>query len=266
MLVERGYDVTVLERQVTIGGNARSERVDGFLMERGPTSLPTVHDHVTALSTALRLDGCRISLDDGVRHRYLTKAGRLVGVPTHGLGFITSPLLSPAARLRLLAEFFVAHRDDSSAEQSVAAFFRRRCGAEFVDRVIDPLVAGLTAARADDISIDAVFPRLVDMERKYGSLTAGALAARRNGRRMPGGRLFSWKSGIGTLPQALATRLGRRIRARVAVRRIAPVRTVYRSNRRRRDGYRAPCGRRHPASCRCRTAEHPIGRCRAGIV
>ena len=52
-LMQRGLDVTVLERQVVTGGNAISERFDGFLMEHGPTtfnaSFPDAVDQIRAL-------------------------------------------------------------------------------------------------------------------------------------------------------------------------------------------------------------------------
>ena len=38
-LRRQGWRVKVLERQVRVGGNALSERLDGFLMEHGPTSV-----------------------------------------------------------------------------------------------------------------------------------------------------------------------------------------------------------------------------------
>ena len=41
-LMRRGHRVTVLERQVGVGGNAISERFGGFLMEHGPSSVVAV--------------------------------------------------------------------------------------------------------------------------------------------------------------------------------------------------------------------------------
>lgn len=110
--------------------------------------------------------------------------------------------------------------DNTPAEETVAAFCGRRFGAEFTERVIDPLVAGLYAGRASELSVAAVFPKLVALERRFGSLSLGMLKRHFKGARMPGSRLFSWRDGIGSLPRALAHDLGHAVRTGIAVRRI----------------------------------------------
>ena len=132
-----------------------------------------------------------------------------------------SGYLSPAARVRLLSEALVPARPTGAAE-TVAAFWRRRFGAEFVERVIDPLVGGLFAGRAEDLSMSAVFPALLEMERRYGSITRGVLGRWLAGGTMPARRLYAWRDGIGALPRALATRLGSAMHTGVPVRRVRP--------------------------------------------
>ena len=222
-LVSRGHEVVVLERQVRAGGNAVSERIGGFLMEHGPSSV-NVASPVTALSGTLGIDGLRCDLGPQVCHRYLTGGGRLHQVSTHPFGFFSSGYLSLRARLRLLTELFVppggAQTEEAGTEESVADFWSRRFGAEFTERVIDPLVGGLFAGRAAELSMPAVFPALLEMERRHGSITRAVLRRRLAGAKMPGRRLHSWADGIGTLPAALARALGPALRTGVAVRRI----------------------------------------------
>ncbi|MCP3970822.1 MAG: protoporphyrinogen oxidase, partial [Rhodobacteraceae bacterium] len=62
------------------------------------------------------------------------------------------------------------------------------------------------------------FPKLVEMERRFGSILRAVIAASRGSE--PGRQLFSWPGGIATLPQALAASLGGRIRTGVSVRKI----------------------------------------------
>ncbi|NQU56995.1 MAG: protoporphyrinogen oxidase [Rhodospirillales bacterium] len=212
----RGYKVVVLERQVRPGGNAQSERIGGFLMEHGPSSINAQAMETVGLSRDLGLETLRTDLGTQVKSRYLVGGGRLQGISTHPLGFLMSGYLSPLARLRLMAEMFVPRRTFDE-EETITEFWSRRFGREFTDKVIDPLVAGLYAGKADNLSVNAVFPSIVAMEKKYGSISRAVLSKRFASGKMPGRRLFSWMDGIGTLPSALAIQLGSTIRTGVVV-------------------------------------------------
>lgn len=78
-----GHSVLVLERQVRPGGNAISERIGGFLMEHGPSTVNLGMTGVAALAESLDLGNVRTGLGPDVRKRYLTKGGRLVGIGLH---------------------------------------------------------------------------------------------------------------------------------------------------------------------------------------
>jgi len=219
-LKQRGHSVVVLERQSRPGGTAVSERDGGFLMEHGPSTMNAYVPAAGAVSTELGLDGWRCDLGTGVRRRYLVSGGRLAGISTGAFGFLTAGYLSPLAKLRVLAEFLMPHKDDNG-EESVLDFCSRRFGREFAERVMDPMVAGIYGGRASALSVTAIFPMLVALEKKYGSVTLGIIHRAREGGKMPGSRLFSWRDGIATLPARLAQGLGDSIKTGVTVRRIS---------------------------------------------
>ncbi len=218
-LTRHGHRVVVLERLVRAGGNAISERIGGFLMEHGPSTVTAAAPAAARLSRSVGLDDQRCELGPDVRYRYLAGGGRLHRISTHPFGFLTSGYLSPLARLRLASEVMVP-RFSGAREETVAEFWSRRFGRDFADRVIDPMVGGMFAAKAQEVSMNATFPSLVEMEQRYGSIIRGLLDRRRAGGHMPGRRLYSWRSGIGSLPQALGEGLGPVVRTGVAVRRI----------------------------------------------
>jgi oxygen-dependent protoporphyrinogen oxidase len=230
-LQRQGHRVAVLERQVRPGGNAISERIGGFLMEQGPSSVNAAGAEVESLSRSLGLDGARCELGPGVRHRYLLRDHSLHQIQAHPLGFATSSYLPLRARLRMMGEFLVPPKRGGQ-EETVTGFWARRFGKDFAGLVIDPLVGGLFAGLADDLSMPAIFPTLVDMERRHGSISRGVIASRRAGGSMPGKRLYSWRDGMGTLPRALAAALGDAVSVGVPVRRI----------RRLPDGFRIETG------------------------
>jgi protoporphyrinogen/coproporphyrinogen III oxidase len=220
MLRRQGWNVLVLERQAKSGGNAISEcTADGFLMEHGPSTVNATIPEALTLSRELGLEAGRCDLSDAVRRRFLVKDGGIAGIAAHPMGFLLSNYLSPGGRARLLGELLVPRRR-SGGDETVADFCRRRFGSEFAERIMDPLVGGLYAGTADSLSIAAVFPRLVEMERRFGSITWAVLRARLLGASMPGKRLYSWRDGVGALPAALAARLGPSLRTGVVVRRL----------------------------------------------
>jgi protoporphyrinogen/coproporphyrinogen III oxidase len=219
-LAARGHRVTILERQERPGGSVLSEHLGGFLMEHGPS---TMNAHVPAagdFSRELGLIDAQCELGAGIRRRYLVAGGKLAPIGMGPLGFLTSDYLSLGARLRILADFLMPQGYDD--DETVMDFCSRRFGREFAERVIDPMVAGIYGGRAAELSVTAIFPRLVALERKYGSVSLGIMHARREGGKMPGSRLFSWRNGIATLPRTLARHLAGRLRTGVTVRRIAP--------------------------------------------
>ncbi len=213
-LMARGLDVLVLERQVVAGGNAISERFDGFLMEHGPStfnaSVPGGMDHLATLGL---LDSAH-GLGPEVRRRYLRDGDRLTGVSTHPLGFILSNYLSLPARASMLLEALRPRRR-ARGEETIHAFASRRFGREFADKVIDPMAAGLFMGDARALSLAGAFARLAEMEQTHGSITRAILKAHKGSE--PGRRLYSWPGGIGTIPQALALALGDRVRTGVSV-------------------------------------------------
>jgi len=218
-LKRSGYRVAVLERQARAGGNAFSERIGGYLMEHGPTSVANGAPAAMEYSGLLGLDDDRCDLGSGVRRRYLVKDGGLHGIATHPFGFLASSYLSLKGRLRLMAEAALPPGGaGQGVDETIMDFATRRFGGEFARRVLDPLVGGVYAGCADQLSVSALFPKLVEMERTYGSVSGGLLRRAGKGGRMPGSRLFSWREGVATLPRALAGGLNGDVRTGITVR------------------------------------------------
>jgi oxygen-dependent protoporphyrinogen oxidase len=125
---------------------------------------------------------------------------------------VTTPLLSPWGKLRLLAEYFVPRRS-GGGDESLASFARRRLGREAFERIVQPLVGGIYTADPEKLSLHATLPRFVEMERRYGSLIRGASAGGTNaasGNSESGARygLFvAPRDGLSSLVDAIAARL-----------------------------------------------------------
>lgn len=178
LAAERGlpFDVVVLEASGHPGGWLATERCEGALLERGPDTLVTHKPAGLALCRQLGL-GDRLvfrpvgRIDVLDRGRLLPlPAGFLLAVPTRARPVLATPLLSWPGKLRALAEPWVARaaRPESGgpADESVAAYVRRRFGDELHRRITEPVVGGLFMADTEELSLAASFPRLVDLDRR----------------------------------------------------------------------------------------------------
>jgi oxygen-dependent protoporphyrinogen oxidase len=69
----------------------------------------------------------------------------------------------------------VIPRKRSDEEESLAAFVHRRLGGEALERIAEPLVAGIHAGDPETMSLKSTFPRFIDLEQKHRSLIWGML-------------------------------------------------------------------------------------------
>ena len=210
----------LFEKSDRLGGVIQTERRDGFVLEAGPDSFLTVKPDAARLCQELGLAGELISSNDEERKTYILVNGRLVPIP-QGLEFmvptriwpmVNTSLFSFGTKLRMMAELF-SSRGNQARDESVGEFVRRHFGQEMVDRVAEPLLAGVYGGSAERLSVRAVLPRFIEMERESGSLVRATLKAKARARAdaKPGARpqpLFtSLKNGMQQMVDALANAL-----------------------------------------------------------
>jgi oxygen-dependent protoporphyrinogen oxidase len=153
-----------------------------------------------------------VVLPDG---RHALPAGTVLGVPASADGL--DGFLSPAgvARVRAEASLPPLRLDGDVA---VGTLLRERLGDEVVDRLVEPLLGGVYAGRADELSLAATMPALAAQLGSAGSVLAAAAASRDAGARSRGdvdGPVFATvRDGIGSLPAALVAASGAEVRLR----------------------------------------------------
>ena len=224
-LLERGVapgDLLVLEAEGHAGGNIRTDLFDGFVVERGPNGFldnsPPTFDLIRRIGLESRL----LPSDESAALRFIYRSGRLHEVPMGPLSLLRSGLLSARGKLRLLREPFVPR--GGSPEESVFEFAARRIGPEAARVLVDSMVSGVYAGDAKRLELRAAFPRMEEMERRYGGLVRALLAIRRERKKSgessgagagpagPGGKLTSFASGLEEMIEALAKRMGSSVR------------------------------------------------------
>lgn len=182
-------EYALFEARDRLGGCLGSEIVDGTVLERGPDSFLTEKSAAAELCRELGLGDDLVPSNDAERKTYVSIRNCLVAlpdglmflVPTKPIATALSPLFSFSTKARMALEFFRTPRqaDRGRGDEPVAALVERHYGAETVDRLADPLLAGIYGGDAAQLSARTVLPRLVEMEKKYGSLSRGILAERR---------------------------------------------------------------------------------------
>ena len=175
-LRRRGVNVTVYEASGHTGGAIRTSHTDGFLAEHGPNSFVTSAP-VDALIAQLDLADEVVEANPKANRRFIVRNGTLQSFPMTPPAMLTTRLFSLKAKLRVLLEPLVRTRA-TDADESVASFVRRRLGHEVLDYAVDPFISGIFAGDTETLSMRHAFPRVVDLEQKYGSLSAGLMATR----------------------------------------------------------------------------------------
>ncbi len=224
-LRQQNLPVTLYEASERVGGVIQSVRRDGYLAEFGPNTIMETSPKVAALVEDLGLTARRIYSEPTAKDRYLVRGKRPIKMPESPLEFVTTPLFSAAAKLRLLREPFIP-AGDPAREESVAQFVQRRLGLEFLDRAIDALVGGIYAGDPQELSVREAFPKLHALEQKYGSLLKGQIMGARERKRRdevakPHAKTFSFDEGLQVLPESLRARLADDIRLRSPVNKLA---------------------------------------------
>ena len=213
-------EVAVFEAASELGGQIRTERIDGMLLEWGPDSLVGQKPAGGELCALLGLQDEIVPFGGGGPTFELLHEGRILPLPS---GFVMmaptrlgplfeSPLFTPLGKLRIAAERFVPPRRSERDDESLRDFVVRRFGREAYERVAEPILGGLFTADAERLSMRCAAPRLLELEHRHGSVTSGMQRMRAAARSSSGGHsgaggFFTIRSGLSTLVQRLAARL-----------------------------------------------------------
>lgn len=235
-------DVLLLEKNNRIGGKIFTEKHDNYLIEGGPDSFLPEKVWSVNLARHLGLESEMLPSNDQFKGTFIYSRGRLhslpegvmLMVPTSFWPMAKSHLITWPGKIRMGMELFMPKRK-SRDDESLASFVTRRLGRECLEKIAEPLVAGIHTSNPDNMSVLATFPRFVQMEQKSGSLIHGMISAMKS---RPHATLsgppskavsprmtyfMSFKNGMQTLSQTCANHIGRdSIRLNAGVSAVAP--------------------------------------------
>ncbi|MCG2685422.1 MAG: protoporphyrinogen oxidase, partial [Planctomycetales bacterium] len=169
--------VTLMEAGPRPGGVLFTRHEDGFQVEQSADNFITTVPWGLNLCRRLGLEDQLVQTNPACRRTFVVRRGRmhllpdgfLMMAPTRLWPLAVTGILSPLGKIRAAMEYLIPPRRDE-ADESMAAFVRRRLGREAFDRLVEPLVGAVYAADMEKLSVLATLPRFREMEREHGSL------------------------------------------------------------------------------------------------
>jgi oxygen-dependent protoporphyrinogen oxidase len=219
-------EVLVLEGSPVIGGKLRVGEVAGVDCDLGAESLLNRRPEAVALAVAAGLgddvvhpatSGAAIWTRGAVRAMPPT----VMGVPTEIEALSGSGLVSPAGSDRARREPDVQGApigEEQADGVSVGDLVDARFGPEITDRLVEPLLGGVYAGHARDLSLAAAAPQIARLASRDTSLLRAA-GIPRSAEAADTTPVFAGvRGGVGRLAQAVADSTRATVRTRAAVR------------------------------------------------
>lgn len=181
-LVGPEHEITVFESAQQGGGKALTIHEEGWLVERGPSAFLLREGPLTELVQGLGLEDALVG--PAARARLLYSKGAIRQVTANPFALVWRGLLTPGEAARLCAEPFIS--SNGPGEESVFDFAARRFGAGVAEGLVAPMLLGISAGAAREVSVDAVFPEWSQLEASHGSMVRAAMARSGSSPRMVG--------------------------------------------------------------------------------
>ena len=179
------WTITLYEQAPRFGGKIQTQHVDDFVVELGPDSYLGRKTEMTDLVHDLRLGDTLVSNETGQAFVYdkgsihPIPGGSIMGIPTEMMPFVKATLISWSGKLRAGLDYFKKpYQLDENGDVSIGHFFKYHLGQEMMDKLIEPLLAGIYGGDIYKISLLSTFPHFIQVEQKYGNMVKGMMAAK----------------------------------------------------------------------------------------
>ncbi|PZF81082.1 protoporphyrinogen oxidase [Jiangella anatolica] len=217
-------EIVVLEKQPVVGGHLRVSEVAGLPVDEGAESLLARRPEAVDLVAAVGLGSSVVhpaSVGAGLWSRgsiVALPAGTVMGVPADPVGLagvLTTDEVMKAIARDALSPLRVEE------DVAIGRLVRSRYGDAVADRLVEPLLGGVYAGRADELSLDATVPALGAAVRTARSLGEAVSAVSPDGASAGASArpvFAGLDGGVGRLPGAVAAASGADVRTGVTVR------------------------------------------------
>jgi oxygen-dependent protoporphyrinogen oxidase len=194
---DASVDWHLYEQDPRFGGKVHTVRRDGFVVEGGPDSAIIEKPWPITAARELGIGDRFLDCNEDIRKSFVYTRGRLhelpegiiLMVPTRMVPFALSGLMSWRGKVRMGMDLILPRGGAATAgpagqggpalDESLGDFVRRRLGKEALQRIAEPIVAGIHAGDPEQMSVRATFPMFLDMELEYRSLILAMLRRRK---------------------------------------------------------------------------------------
>ncbi|MEO7029472.1 MAG: protoporphyrinogen oxidase [Acidobacteriaceae bacterium] len=212
-------DWTLYESSDRLGGTIETTCRDGFILEGGPDGWITEKSWARELALELGLEADLIPSNDATRKTYILLNNQLEPMPARMRMMVPedlatlegSTLFTDSARTAYANELKRAdelRNTTPTEDESIASFIRRHFGEEVLAKIAAPLLSGVFGGNVENLSVRAVMPAFVTMEREHGSLIAALQAKVKSRGNKPSQPIFTTlRNGVGSLVETLVATL-----------------------------------------------------------
>ena len=210
----RGITTTVLEAEDAPGGKLRASPVAGVSVDAGAEAVLARRPEALALFEELGLNDRIVHPGPGSaaiysrgRIRSLPQ-GQLMGVPGDLRALARSGVLSPVGTLRAALDL-VWPSTRPRSDVPVSTYVGIRMGRQVVERLVEPLLGGVYAGRAEELSLDSTLPQIAPLARSERSLMKAvhhSLKGRGAAPTRTGPVFASLRGGVASVVDALGAR------------------------------------------------------------
>ncbi len=219
--------VVVLEAAAEVGGKLRRATVGGVTVDVGAEAMLNRRPEAVALAR-------EAGLSDDLVHPATTTANlwtrgemhpmprTLMGVPTDARALAESGVISKPGLARVALDAVLPATRIDDRDVSVGWLVEERFGREVVDRLVEPLLGGVYAGHAREISARAAVPQVVALlDRDKSMMRAAAAATAQRGSASDVPVFAGLRGGVGRLPAAVVDTFGLEVRTEATVRDLA---------------------------------------------
>ncbi|MBI3013243.1 MAG: protoporphyrinogen oxidase [Elusimicrobia bacterium] len=211
--------ITLFESSWRLGGAIQSTQREEGILELGPDAVFMEKPWAWDLSQRIGLEKEWIGTNPDLRLSFIARKGNLYPLP---VGFyllapsqfwplLTTSLFSWKGKWRILREIFVPAKKESG-DEGFGSFVRRRFGDELWERVAQPLISAIYSGDAQNLSLEATFPKFLQWEKECGSVIRGLQKQKRSQSQAPTqGPRYSLFSSFSTGLQRIVEKLTEKI-------------------------------------------------------
>ncbi len=181
-------DITLLEREATVGGTIHTITTNNCLFETGPNGFLNNQPSTIQLIEELDLSDQLIKADSKAKRRYIQLKGQLHPLPVKPIRFIRSSLLSYQDKWSLIKGIF---KRNVSTNQTIYDYVAQRFNSNIAEYLADPFITGIYAGNIKRLHMASVFPTLGSKAKKPKRIKKC---------------MFSFQKGMGQLIESLSTR------------------------------------------------------------